>query len=192
MYAQIFVVVDDRDQTQLNQPLSHLHDQRLQRFQSHTARSRLSSPPSIPVKHRLLQSRSRHLLVGLEEMPVMNTVEAGGSCSEGAQVDACCIRCAQMYKAYPDLQCNPYHREDSADKGLTRREALGCRNCRTRKLKCTPVPEMYQEELAALQDCARTVLSIREQQKIPVAAFYDLRTAQEAFTHACPVRKDRR
>lgn len=111
---------------------------------------------------------------------------------EDVPADPCCIRCAQLYKMYPDLECNPEYREDGIRKGLTRQEATGCKNCRTLKLKCYPVPKAYQTQLATLQTAAKLVLNIRRQHQIPVAAFYQLRSAQHAFSTACPVEKIQR
>lgn len=101
-------------------------------------------------------------------------------------VDLCCVRCAQLYRSYPDLRCYPNYREDEPKKGLTRQEEFSCKNCRVRKLKCRPVPQQYSAELATLQAAAKLVHDLRERQEIPVAAFYELKKAQHAFSEICP------
>lgn len=109
---------------------------------------------------------------------------------ENTVVSSCCIRCAQLYKDYPDLTCNPLYQDDRHGKGLTRREAAGCKNCRTRKLKCYPVPSARHPELHNLQQAARQIVELRERGTSTVAAFYQLRSAQLAFSKDCSM--DRR
>lgn len=109
----------------------------------------------------------------------------------GLRIDPCCIRCAQLYKSYPDLHCYPNYREDGPDKGLTRLEEFGCKNCRVRKLKCRPVPDQHHGELAALQSAAKLVHDLRERNRIPVAEFYELKKAQNIFSQICPVSTGR-
>lgn len=99
--------------------------------------------------------------------------------------EACCVRCAQMYKAWPDLRCDPNHREDATRKGLTRKEPTGCKNCRTFKVKCDSVSELYHSELAILQSAARLVVEARGRGRVPPSIFYKLRRAQEEFSKVC-------
>lgn len=106
---------------------------------------------------------------------------------ESSTPKPCCLRCAQLYKAYPDLQCDPGYEDNRKDKGITRREATGCKNCRTRKLRCQRVPDRLQPALSRLQESAQDMLAAQSFPNMGalVAAFYQLRTAQEQFSKEC-------
>ena len=95
----------------------------------------------------------------------------------------CCIRCAQLYKSYPDLRCDPYHQE--AGSGLTRTATNGCRNCRTYRVRCRPVPRQYHLALSDLQNAAKAVLEAWNNGEIPVADWYRLQDAQVSFSALC-------
>ncbi|OAP60183.1 hypothetical protein AYL99_05185 [Fonsecaea erecta] len=99
-------------------------------------------------------------------------------------VRPCCVRCAQLYVAFPTLRCDPWHEDLKPRKGVMRAVTYGCHNCRTFRHKCVPVPQTHHDRLRQVQTEADKYATAKRR-TLGFKEFCDLRRAQQLFSAAC-------